>query len=372
MKLKYPTLAEADCFVDGDNGSYRIYENPAKRVFMEKKSEGAGAHAKDHLVQRAFDLQIKAEEAAEKGDLEASKKLGEQIEKLCKAHPHVREAMEGLGEYLFTPTEHDEASVKAAADNQVIEALSEVFHDAWMHWSKSVAGEIKDPERVARWQTFWVPYEQLDESTKDLDREWAVDAYKLIEPLIQPDKMAKEMVTRVVEKHVEADVDSKQDESWLEDLALTLLGEAVSSVLDYEETEKEFPENYEIMRDTIIRSQEDVIENLKDVIDTQDFGGKDFLPLGLAREMHQDFDKVMAGKATLHQLYDEYPTGAHRLILNMLGHGVFLDDDKEGVDWMKAHGITRDDMDKLDDFESPHNEAFAFLSAWNQYLEGQS
>lgn len=96
------------------------------------------------------------------------------------------------------PAERVFLNVEASLDKgAILEALSEVFHDAWMHWSKAVADEIKDEARVARWKNYWVPYDQLDEPTKDLDREWAKEALKNIESLITPDKMAKEMVTKI-------------------------------------------------------------------------------------------------------------------------------------------------------------------------------
>ena len=341
MKLKYPALAEADCFVDGDNGKYKIYENPAQRVFMEKDSE------------EGEDFDPSQEEPLGFNPVEHKEDKEKRRKRLDKE-------------------EADEESItSAAADrNQMVEALSEVFHDAWMHWSKSVAGEIKDPERVARWQTFWVPYDQLDESTKDLDREWAEEAYKLIEPLVQPEKMAKEMVTRVVER-TQASENWDGPADWQEDLALTLLAESVASMLEDEELMKDFPEA-ERMRDEIIRPQEDIVENLKHVIQSSDFGGQRFLPTGLVQKMHQDVDQAFAGKSSLHELYDEYPQGAHRLILNLLGHGVSLDDDKEGVDWMKEKDITRDDLQKNDYYESDYDSALGFIEAWNQYEEGQS
>jgi hypothetical protein len=84
-----------------------------------------------------------------------------------------------------------------AEDTALLEGLAKVFHDAWWHWSESVAPDIKDAERVARWKEYWVEYDNLDESTKDLDREWAKEAMKQIKPYLDKAKMAKEMVTRV-------------------------------------------------------------------------------------------------------------------------------------------------------------------------------
>lgn len=76
----------------------------------------------------------------------------------------------------------------------LLEKIAAVQHDAWMHWSQSVAGDIKSPDRVERWKSYWVPYEQLDKKTQDLDREWAEKVMEIIEPLFA--QQAKEMITK--------------------------------------------------------------------------------------------------------------------------------------------------------------------------------
>ena len=53
-----------------------------------------------------------------------------------------------------------------------VERVAEVEHVQWMEWSKSVAAEVS-PERRARWKKYWVPYDQLPEDVKELDRVWA-------------------------------------------------------------------------------------------------------------------------------------------------------------------------------------------------------
>ena len=86
---------------------------------------------------------------------------------------------------------------------QLMEAIAAVQHDAWMHWAKAVSPEVSE-ERKLRWEAFMVPYDQLDESTKDMDREWAEEVIEAIEPIW--DKLSggrvKETVTKV-------EVDSK-------------------------------------------------------------------------------------------------------------------------------------------------------------------
>ncbi|MCH9684356.1 MAG: hypothetical protein K0V04_23175 [Deltaproteobacteria bacterium] len=54
----------------------------------------------------------------------------------------------------------------------LIERLAEIEHLQWMQWSKSVADEVS-PERRERWARYWVPYAELPEDIKELDRAWA-------------------------------------------------------------------------------------------------------------------------------------------------------------------------------------------------------
>jgi hypothetical protein len=58
------------------------------------------------------------------------------------------------------------------AERRAVERVAVVEHDQWVEWSKSVAPEVT-PDRRARWQKYWVPYEDLPEDVKELDRIWA-------------------------------------------------------------------------------------------------------------------------------------------------------------------------------------------------------
>jgi hypothetical protein len=53
-----------------------------------------------------------------------------------------------------------------------LERVAALEHEQWMAWSKAVASEVS-PERRARWEKYWVPYDQLPEDIKEIDREWA-------------------------------------------------------------------------------------------------------------------------------------------------------------------------------------------------------
>jgi len=57
-------------------------------------------------------------------------------------------------------------------DAELIERLSQVEHEQWMAWSKSVASDVS-PERLQTWKSLWIPYEELPDEQKELDRYWA-------------------------------------------------------------------------------------------------------------------------------------------------------------------------------------------------------
>ena len=78
----------------------------------------------------------------------------------------------------------------------LIEKLAEVEHEQWMGWSKALAKEIAEhlnwlPEdmrielsaRLARWNSMWIPYNELSEKTKEQDRDWARKLLKVIKEL---------------------------------------------------------------------------------------------------------------------------------------------------------------------------------------------
>lgn len=54
----------------------------------------------------------------------------------------------------------------------LLERLARLEHQQWMAWSQSVAPEVS-PDRRERWRKYWVPYEDLPEDIKELDRVWA-------------------------------------------------------------------------------------------------------------------------------------------------------------------------------------------------------
>jgi len=58
------------------------------------------------------------------------------------------------------------------SERKAVERVAEVEHAQWVAWSREVAPEVS-PERRARWAKYWIPYKDLPEEVKELDRQWA-------------------------------------------------------------------------------------------------------------------------------------------------------------------------------------------------------
>jgi hypothetical protein len=56
--------------------------------------------------------------------------------------------------------------------DDLIEALAEIEHEQWRHWSQAVAADVPAIIRD-RWQRSWVGYAELTEELKEADRVWA-------------------------------------------------------------------------------------------------------------------------------------------------------------------------------------------------------
>ena len=54
----------------------------------------------------------------------------------------------------------------------LVEALAEIEHEQWMHWSRAVAEDVPKATRE-KWKGSWVDYSQLTDELKDADRVWA-------------------------------------------------------------------------------------------------------------------------------------------------------------------------------------------------------
>jgi hypothetical protein len=55
---------------------------------------------------------------------------------------------------------------------ELVEALAEIEHTQWMHWSQAVAADVAAVTRD-KWQRSWVDYADLTEELKEADRVWA-------------------------------------------------------------------------------------------------------------------------------------------------------------------------------------------------------
>jgi len=63
--------------------------------------------------------------------------------------------------------------------HELLEALAELEHDQWAHWTKHFLGNLT-PENIERWRRqAETPYSELSESEKDADRVWARHAIRI-------------------------------------------------------------------------------------------------------------------------------------------------------------------------------------------------
>lgn len=100
---------------------------------------------------------------------------------------------------------------------EILEKIAAVQHDAWQHWAEEVASEVSE-ERRARWEEFFVPYDQLDETTKDMDREWAEKVMEVLGPILDGGDAApsEDQVEPAVEPE-EQEEDPSAEAAWAKD-----------------------------------------------------------------------------------------------------------------------------------------------------------
>ena len=75
---------------------------------------------------------------------------------------------EALRLIIAAVREEERARIKGA-----LEVLAELEHEQWEAWSRTIAQQGLTPERIARWEKTWVPYNELDDATQEYDRVWA-------------------------------------------------------------------------------------------------------------------------------------------------------------------------------------------------------
>jgi hypothetical protein len=64
--------------------------------------------------------------------------------------------------------------------NDLVEALAEIEHQQWMHWSQAVAAHVP-PMTREKWKASWVDYNTLTDDVKEVDRVWARKVVALLQ-----------------------------------------------------------------------------------------------------------------------------------------------------------------------------------------------
>ena len=67
---------------------------------------------------------------------------------------------------------HTMKTPKLTPPEELVEALAEIEHEQWVHWSQTVAGEVSAVTRD-KWRRSWVAYAELTDEVKETDRVWA-------------------------------------------------------------------------------------------------------------------------------------------------------------------------------------------------------
>jgi len=81
----------------------------------------------------------------------------------------------------YTLYEEKEDSTQENKKDLLIEKLAALEHDQWMEWAKDILKtETINKERVERWRKLFIPYEDLSEEMKELDREWAYKVLSIV------------------------------------------------------------------------------------------------------------------------------------------------------------------------------------------------
>lgn len=86
--------------------------------------------------------------------------------------------------------------------NELLEELSNLEHEQWCDWSKSVASDMgklinlidldkldktdlefveSQKERLKRWESYWVDYDDLSDDVKQQDRDYAIKVIEIFD-----------------------------------------------------------------------------------------------------------------------------------------------------------------------------------------------
>jgi hypothetical protein len=92
--------------------------------------------------------------------------------------------------------------------DQLLETLAALEHEQWIAWTRGVIslhGSEIPSELKHHWRKLWVPYEELDEPQKDVDREFAK---KVIDVISEPWSFGTLIMIGqyILDRHYSADV----------------------------------------------------------------------------------------------------------------------------------------------------------------------
>jgi hypothetical protein len=57
------------------------------------------------------------------------------------------------------------------SEDKLLELVSELIHDEWVEWAKQIEHEVAE-DRKNRWNTVYIPYDDLSEDMKEKDRNY--------------------------------------------------------------------------------------------------------------------------------------------------------------------------------------------------------
>lgn len=70
---------------------------------------------------------------------------------------------------------------KMMNDDELIEKLSDLEHEQWMKWAKTLMSkETLSDKRISRWEECFVPYSELTDEMQEYDRVWARKVLEVI------------------------------------------------------------------------------------------------------------------------------------------------------------------------------------------------
>lgn len=110
--------------------------------------------------------------------------------------------VEGSNELRLTlksGEEYHQGSWLSKSDKR--EQLASLIHAEWMSWSKAVANKVS-PEKRAKWEKLWIPYEELTEAQKDKDRIWADKALAIMGKLEKSKSSLRDVLSLIKERGI--------------------------------------------------------------------------------------------------------------------------------------------------------------------------